>query len=773
MNHKTLTNNVIQKDEVLDYLNTSLSFEDRVNDLLSRMTLEEKVSQMYCVWNQKKEIAYDTEGKLDFSKMEVSFKNGIGQVGRISDTWNGLSAVEMANLTNAIQKYLVEETRLGIPAIFHEECLHGLAAKEATSYPQPIGLAATFNPKLTEEIYTAIAEDARMRGAHHALTPVVDVARDPRWGRVEETFGEDPHLIAEMSKAAVNGFQGDRTFTDKKRVIATLKHFAAHGQPESGSNCGPANISERVLRDVFLAPFKEVIDEAKPISVMASYNEIDGIPSHANKWLLRNVLRDEWGFKGFVVSDYYAITELNKKEETVSHSVASDKSDAALLAANAGVNIEFPEVDCYPNLIDLVNKGLLKEAVIDELVAPMLMAKFQLGLFEDPYVDPILINVEAKLEQDRNIAIKAANETITLLKNENNLLPLKSKDYKNIAVIGPNADRVLLGGYSGKPKYYTTALQGIKNKVGDVCNVLFSEGCKITIGGSWEEDVVTPSDPIQDEKMIKEAVEVAKKSDISVLVLGGNEQTSREAYQKNHLGDRTNLNLVGLQDKLVKEILDLGKPVVVFLINGRPNTINYIKENVPAIFECWYLGQETGTAIADVLFGCVNPSGKLPISIPRSVGHIPCHYNHKPSSRRGYLFDEISPLYPFGFGLSYTKFSFGNLRLEKNKINLNEKTKLYVDITNIGEYEGQEVVQIYIKDLVSSVTRPVKELKAFKKVNLKPNESQTITFEISKKELAFTDINMIYSVEPGKFEIMVGNSSQDDDLQKLVLEVVK
>jgi len=762
----------LKEKKVIDYKNPDLSTDGRVADLLSKMTLNEKVAQMLCIWGEKQTIFYDEEENFDLNKIRLQFKDGLGQIGRLSDTNGGLKPIEMAELANTLQKLFVEETRLGIPLIFHEECLHGLPAIDATSYPQPIGLASTFNPSLIEEIYTAIAEDARMRGAHQALTPVVDVARDPRWGRVEETFGEDPYLVAQMSKAAVRGFQGDRSFNNKKRVIATLKHFAAHGQPESGSNCGPANISERVLRDTFLFPFKEVINKTKPLSVMASYNEIDCIPSHANKWLLRKVLRDEWKFDGFVVSDYYAITELNHREEAISHAVAKDKIDAAYLAAMAGVNIEFPDIDCYPNLVYLVQSGRLEESVLDELVAPMLRSKFQMGLFEDPYVDPDIIENDLKLEKDRKIALRSALETITLLKNENDLLPLSIDENKTIAVIGPNADRVLLGGYSGKPKFYTTVLEGIKNKVGDNVNVLFSEGCKITLNGSWEEDIVTPSDPEQDKILIKEAVKTAKKSDTIILTLGGNEQTSREAWNKEHHGDRTNLDLIGMQNELVKAVLNTGKPVIVVLLNGRPNSINYINENVPAIFECWYLGQETGNAIADVLFGDVNPSGKLPISIPRSVGHIPCHYNHKPSSRRGYLFDDISALYPFGYGLSYSKFQFSNLKIKDASITRDSSTEVSIDIENTGKYTGQEVVQMYIRDLVSSVTRPVKELKGFKKINLKPGENKRVTFDISPEHLAFTDINMNYTVEAGEFEIMIGSSSREEDLHKILLEVI-
>lgn len=757
--------------EIPDYKNPSLSVEERVLDLISRMTLEEKVAQMLCIWGEKKNTILNEDGKLSFEKLKKFYKDGLGQIARLSDTNNGLNPVEMAKIANELQKYFIEETRLGIPVIIHEECLHGLVAKDATSYPQPIGLASTFNPGLINKIYSAVAKEARSRGVHQALSPVVDVARDPRWGRVEETFGEDPYLVSRMGIAAVDGLQDDGSFNDKEHLIATLKHFAAHGQPESGSNCGPANFSERILRDVFLYPFKEVIDKAKPCSVMASYNEIDGIPSHANKWLLRKVLKDEWRFNGFVVSDYYAITELNHREETVSHAVAENKTEAALLSALAGVNIELPDIDCYPELINLVKDGRLNESVIDGLVSELLKYKFIIGIFDDPYVDIRNINNDAKLEEHRTLALKAARETITLLKNENKVLPLDINSKKTIAVIGPNADRKLLGGYSGEPKYYTTVLQGIKEKAGDKLNVTYSEGCKITVGGSWNDDPVTLPDIETDKKLIEEAIITASKSDVVVLALGGNEQTSREAWNKNHMGDRPNLDLIGMQNRLFDEILKLKKPIIVLLFNGRPLSISNIKEKSDAILECWYLGQETGNAVADVLFGDYNPSGKLPISFPRSSGHIPCFYNYKPSARRGYLFDDISALYSFGYGLSYSTFIIENLKLEKQQIGLNESTKVYVDIKNNSSIAGEEVVQLYIRDLVSSVTRPVKELKGFKKILIEPGEVKTVTLEILPEHLTFTNVDMVNTVEPGEFEIMVGNSSREADLIKTVLLV--
>ncbi|HEY5040482.1 MAG TPA: glycoside hydrolase family 3 N-terminal domain-containing protein [Verrucomicrobiae bacterium] len=764
------------------YKNPNKSAHVRVKDLLSRMTLEEKAAQMMCVWQEKAAKLVDAQGNFDFNKAKAAFKDGrgIGQVGRPSDAGSnpatpadGKNARGMAELTNAIQKFFLENTRLGIPVIFHEECLHGHAAKDGTSFPQPIGLGATFNPALVESLYAMAAGESRLRGTHQALTPVVDVARDPRWGRVEETYGEDPFLNTQLGIAAVRGFQGNATFKDKKRVIATLKHFAAHGQPESGQNCAPVNISERVLRETFLQPFKDCLEQAGAISVMASYNEIDGVPSHASEWLLRDVLRKEWGFKGFVVSDYYAIWELSNRPDTHGHHVAADRKQAAELAVCAGVNIELPEPDCYLNLVKLVREGALKESQLDELVAPMLLWKFKMGLFDDPYVDPAEAERVVGCDANRELALQTARETITLLKNENNLAPLNPAKLKTIAVIGPNANRSLLGGYSGVPKHNITVLDGIKSKVGDKVKVLYSEGCKITVGGSWQQDEVVFSDPAEDLKQIADAVEIAKQADVIVLAIGGNEQTSREAWSLKHLGDRTSLDLIGRQDELVKAMLATGKPVIVFLFNGRPLSINYVAENVPVIFECFYLGQECGHAVADVLFGDFNPGGKLPISIPCSVGHLPVYYNHKPSARRGYLGDEVSALFPFGFGLSYASFEIKNPRLKKKRIGVNGATQVSVDVMNAGKRAGSETVQLYIRDLVSSVTRPVKELKGFQKIFLQPGETKTVVLDITPESLAFYDIHMNYVVEPGDFEIMVGNSSRDCDLQKLILTVTK
>ncbi|NWF88374.1 MAG: glycoside hydrolase family 3 C-terminal domain-containing protein, partial [Ignavibacteriaceae bacterium] len=463
--------------------------------------------------------------------------------------------------------------------------------------------------------------------------------------------------------------------------------------------------------------------------------------------------------------------------EIIKHRFAEDKKDAALKGFTAGVDIDMVgdtlDGDVYAHYLkNLVEEGLITEEQINNSVRNVLRMKFKLGLFEDPYVNPEKIQNDVKLEKDRTLALMAAHETITLLKNDENILPISLSQFKDIAVIGPNAHRKLLGGYSGEPKYYTSVLDGIKQKVGNQVNVRYSEGCRLTEGGSWNDDLITFVDDEVNNRLIEEAVENVKKSEVIILALGGNEQTSREAWNKNHMGDRADLELFGRQNDLIKALLKINKPIIALLFNGRPNACKFLNDSVSTILECWYLGQETGVAVADVLFGNYNPSGKLPISFPRSAGHIPCYYNYKPSARRGYLNDEISPLYAFGYGLSYTSFKISNLTLEKSSIRKNESTKVFVDIQNTGDREGEEVIQLYIRDMFSSVTRPVKELRGFTKVNLKPSEKKTISMEVLPEHLAFTNINYEWTVESGDFEIMVGNSSRDQDLIKTLLSVI-
>jgi beta-glucosidase len=760
-------------DQPLPYQDRSRSEDERTEDLLARMTLEEKVAQMLCIWQQKPATLVDEHGRFDVAKASAHFEkgHGLGQVGRPSDAGGGLTARQMAETTNDIQRFFVERSRLGIPVIFHEECLHGHAAREGTSFPQPIGLGATFDPELVERLYTMAAAEARARGTHQALTPVVDVAREPRWGRVEETFGEDPYLVARMGVAAVRGFQGDASFAGKARLIATLKHFAAHGQPESGTNCAPVNVSERVLRETFLSTFKAAIQEGGALSVMPSYNEIDAVPSHASRWLLQDVLRGEWGFRGFTVSDYFAIRQLNETPEAVSHHVARDGKHAAALAVRAGVDIELPDPDCYPNLVELVREGTIPESTIDDRVRPMLRAKFRLGLFDDPYVDPAEAERIVRKPSHRDLALEAARKTITLLKNDGGLLPLDSQSVRRVAVIGPNADRVMLGGYSGVPLHSSTVLQAVRDRLPAGVEVLYHEGCKITIGGSWQQDEVTPADPDDNRRSIREAAALAATADVVILAIGDNEQTSREAWATNHLGDRASLDLVGEQDELVDAIAATGRPIVALVFSGRPISVRNVVDKAAAILELWYLGQESGRAVADVVFGDVCPGGKLPISIPRSVGHVPAYYNYKPSARRGYLFDSAEPLFAFGFGLSYTSFSCSKPRLERDDIGVGESTRVLVDVTNAGSRRGDEVVQLYVRDVVSSVTRPVKELKGFERITLDPGETATVAFDITPQRLAFYDVDMVFRVEAGEFRLMVGSSSRDADLQTVTLRV--
>ena len=755
-------NNRMTKKQL--YQDSSRPTQDRVVDLLARMTLEEKVAQTLCMKGKKGPIL-DGLGNYDPDQAERLFLNGPGRIAEVGFVED--SARKMAELTNSIQKFYLESTRLGIPVIFHEECLHGQMVKDATSFPQPIALAGTWNPDLIEQIFSLVAEETRSRGGHHALTPVADIAREPRWGRVEETYGEDPYLVSQMVVAAVRGFQGAGDTIDKKHLIATLKHFVAHGQPEGGSNCAPVNVSERVLREVFFPPFKEAIQKAGVMSLMPSYNEVDGIPSHKNKWLLQDVLRDEWGFEGFVVSDYYAVKQLQDR-----HKVALDEKEAASQSFSAGVEVELPMDECYSNLNQLVREHSIAEADLDKTVTRILESKFRLGLFDNPYVDPDYADSFCGSKAHRPLALQAARESITLLKNDHDLLPLNQDNIDTIAIIGPNADEVLLGGYSGIPKYYDTVLDGIRAKVGNHVKVLYAEGCKITEAGDWEAtDEVTAADVAENREKIKEAVAVAKRADVVVLAIGGNALTSREAWNENHLGDRTSLELVGEQNELATALLSTGRPIVALLFNGRPLSINAISENVPAILECWYLGQETGGAVADVIFGDFNPCGKLPISIPRSAGHIPSYYNHKPNDRRGYLFDEVSSLYPFGYGLSYTSFEYSDLRLAKSEIDVNESTSISVDVLNSGDRAGHETIQLYIRDCVSSVTRPVKELKGFNKILLEPGQTKTITLDIKPEHLAFWNLDMKFVTEPGEFLLMIGSSSCDSDLMKINLTV--
>jgi beta-glucosidase len=490
---------------------------------------------------------------------------------------------------------------------------------------------------------------------------------------------------------------------------------------------------------------------------MASYNEIDGIPSHSNKYLLDDILRHEWGFEGMVVSDYFGIRELR----TVHHIVAANDV-AAKLALESGVDMELPYAEAYPSLMEQVQQGKVSQVLIDRAAARVLRAKFVSGLFEDSMVDPAYAEKITNSTEHQQLALKAAHEAIVLLKNQNNLLPLDKAKYKLVAVIGPNAAELHLGGYSNKPGRGVSVLQAIKDKLGSSSEVLYAEGCKITESRpDWDADKVVLGDPALNAKRIADAARVAKKADVVILVLGENEQTSREAWAGSHLGDRQSLDLLGNQDELAKQIVATGKPTVVFLLHGRPNSINYISENVPAILDGWYLGQEGGQAAADILFGDYSPGGKLPITVPRSVGQLPDYYYQKPSAKRGFVDGSVLPLFPFGWGLSYTTFKYSNLRLAQDTIGSEGQTKVSVDVTNTGALRGDEVAQLYIHQTVSSVTRAVKELRGFHRTSLNPGETKTVEFTLGPNELSYLDRDMKRVVEPGAFEVMAGGNSVD------------
>jgi beta-glucosidase len=745
------------------YKDATASVDARVNDLLAKMTLEEKIAQIMTVWDAKAEV-FDAKGEFDAVKMSAKFPNGIGQFARPSDA-NGPASPRKVKgrdvrgtvrLVNALQKHAVTKTRLGIPILMHEEGLHGYAALDATSFPQAIALASSWDPDLLREINVVIGREIRARGVSLALSPVVDVARDPRWGRIEETFGEDPYLAGEMGVAAVEGLQGTGKVTTLApgKVFATLKHLTGHGQPESGTNVGPANISERALREYFFPPFEQVVKRTGIQAVMASYNEIDGVPSHASKWLLGDVLRGEWGFTGAVVSDYYAIDELAGR-----HSIAKDKTDAAILALAAGVDSDLPTGAAYSTLLNSVREGKVSETAINQAVARMLAMKFRAGLFENPYADAeaavkITNNAEAKA-----LALKAAQRSITLLKNDGILplsLPVKAP---TIAVIGPSAAVARLGGYYGQPPITVSILDGIKAKVGKRANIVFAQGVKITEDDDWWADEVKLADPATNRKLIAEAVVAAANVDQIILTLGDTEQTSREGWAESHLGDRSSLDLVGEQQELFDALKATGKPITVVLINGRPASIGKIAGEANAIVEGWYLGEQGGNAIADVLFGDVNPGGKLPVTFPRNVGQLPVFYNHKPTARRGYLFDDKAPLYPFGFGLSYSTFDVGAPTLSSGSIAANGSVTVTVPVKNTSSRAGDETVQIYVRDKVSSVTRSVKDLKAFKRVTLAAGESKNVTFTLTSDAFQMWNDKMVRVVEPGEFEIMAGPDS--------------
>ena len=751
------------------YKNAKLPITTRVKDLLGRMTLEEKVAQTQCIWSQKQKLYSNKD--FDVKKAAEILPHGIGQLARPNEGagadnpyGTGLKGKGMAEWTNKIQKYFVENTRLGIPVIFHEESLHGNQSKDGTVFPTPLAMANSWNETLMTEVYSHIAEEVRSRGGHQVLAPVLDITLDPRWGRSEETMGEDPYLVSRLGVTIVKAYQGNKEILDKKHVATTLKHFGVHGQPEGGSNVGPTFVDERTLRTVFFPPFKACVMEAKAMSLMPCYAEVRSEPVHGSKWLLTDMLRKEWGFKGTVVSDYGGIKDL----ETLHH-VSENAEQTALRAFSAGVDIETPDPYGFTSLLSLVKSGKISTTMLDESVSRILTAKFRMGLFDDPYVDANYADQFTGSEEMRALALKAARQSMVLLKNEGNILPLDKSKVKKLAIIGPNADKCLLGGYADVPKQTVSPLQALKEKYGKDVEILYAEGTRITESGDWFSDKNVLTSREDNMKRIAEAVEIAKQADAVILMLGGNEALSKEAWASTHMGDLTTLDLMGNQDELVDAIKGLNKPTAAFVFSGPPLSIAKLDKAIPAIVYGFYLGQESGYAVAETIFGDNNPTGKLAISIPRSVGHLPVYYYHKPSARRGYNLADITPLYSFGHGLSYTSYAYKNLKISQSSMKADGLATVTVDVTNIGKRAGDEIVQLYIRDLVSKLTRPVKELKDFARISLNAGETKSVSFKIMGDKLKYLDENLKEIVEPGDFEIMVGGSSLKTDMVKLTV----
>jgi len=740
------------------YKDAALSIDERLEDLISRMTIEEKAAQLVSFWSMDSTV-FSADGEYAGVRDLEKVKYGIGAITYYLPNSPNQPQSWFAKCHNNVQKYAIEKSRLGIPVFIYGEALHGLIGYGATSFPQAIALGCTWDLQLIENISRAAAIEARSRGITQVLAPVLDLALDPRWGRFEECYGEDPYLVAELACASVHGFQGRSLPVSEDHVVATLKHFAGHGQPEAGKNLAPVTISERTFRASHLFPFEMAITKAGAQSVMAGYNEWDGVPNHTNARLLTKILREEWGFKGYVMSDLAGLDLVYKN-----HLAAADSAEAGRLALKAGLDLDLGSQGCFTALMTEVKKGTISESEITQAAKRVLRTKFLCGLFDNPYVDPNNVNKKLKIKEHQALALQAAHEAMVLLKNQNNILPLNAKTIKTLAVIGPNAASIHLGGYSTVPMQGVSVLEGIQNYSRGKFEVVYAEGCKITVNQECHAEVNEKpilSSPDADKLMINNAVNIAQKSDAIILVLGENELINREAWAENHLGDTDDLNLVGSQNDLAKEIISLGKPVVVLLFNGRPLTISYLQEHADAIIECWYLGQETGNAVADVIFGNANPGGKLSVTFPRSVGQLPCYYNKKPSVFRDYVLSDSSPLYPFGYGLSYTNFEYHNLKIHPAVISADETCEVSVEITNTGKMSGAEIVQLYIHDIVSMPTRPIKELKDFTRIKLNPGETETVRFILNAAKLSAFDLNMERTLETGNFEIMVGKNSAD------------
>ncbi len=763
----------LRKDiEASMYKDPNRPVSERVDDLLARMTLDEKLAQIGSV------LIYDLLDEGGFSQEKACrLDQGIGQVTR-PGTYTLLPPRQRAELTNTIQDYLVNNTRLGIPAIFHDECCSGYAALGATRFPQMIGLASTFRPELAEAMSDEIRKQMRSTGSHQGLGPVLDVFRDPRWGRVEETFGEDPNLVARFGAAYIRGLQGE---TLKDGVMATAKHFLAHSASDGGLNCTPVHMGPREVREVFLLPFEAAVHEARTASIMHSYSELDGRVVAADETILGGLLREELGFEGLLVSDYLAIEMLHNF-----HFIAEDLSQAAVMALRAGIELELPETLCYGKpLLEALQRGDVAEAHIDAAVRRVLAAKFALGLFEQPFAATEEVEAVYQDPHPKALAREIAGQSLVLLKNEGGLLPLPSNPGR-LAVIGPNAadGRNHLSDYShasmiavlldGNPalqpllestgskaefdrsiEQIPTVLDAARARVSPETEVIYAKGCENA--GS-------------DRSGFEAAVEAARQADTILLVLGDHSGLTPPCTT-GEFCDRAGLGLPGVQLELAQAVVAAaqGKPVVVVLINGRPLEITWLSENVPAILEAWLPGEQAAPAVAGALFGDINPGGKLPVTIARSAGQLPVFYNHKPSGGKSHPRGEytdltVRPLYNFGHGLSYTCFEYANLEISSD-LGASSTIKISCEVRNTGTRSGDEVVQLYLQDEYASVPRPVKELKGFLRVRLAPQQAAHVTFTITPAHLAYYDTAMKLTVEPGKIRVMVGSGSTDIRLE--------
>lgn len=759
-------------DKTPAYKNPDLSAEKRTEDLLGRMTVDEKLGQLLCPlgWPMYEKTVSDGQAVAgisdEFRKFVGEQHGGMLWATFRADPWtkktleNGLTPALAAQAYNAMQKYAIDSTKLGIPVILAEEAPHGHMAIGTTVFPTSIGLAATWDTDLIEEVGRTIASELRAQGGHIGYGPVIDLAREPRWSRVEETYGEDVCLTSGMASAMVRGTSPKHNGWDKG-VISTLKHFVAYGIPEGGHNGNPSNVGMRDLRENFLPPFKAAVD-AGALSVMTSYNSIDGVPSTANPELLRGVLKGEWGFEGFVVSDLVSIDGL-----CGDHHVASDKEDAGVMALGAGVDVDLG-ANCYSLLHDAVESGKVSMKVLDEAVGRVLRLKFELGLFDNPYIDPSYAAGTVRSAENVAVARQAAREGVVLLEN-NGVLPLK-KDMK-VAVIGPNADNMYnqLGDYTApQPRENVrTVLDGIRAKVG-AGNVTYVHGCAV-------RDTRTNT--------INEAVRAAAKADVAVVVVGGSsardfkttyKETGAAVADKDAVSDmeagegfdRASLTLLGLQDELLSAVKATGTPMVVVYIEGRPLDKRWASRHADALLTQFYPGQQGGEGLADVLFGDYNPAGRLPVSVPHDVGQLPVYYNKKHPAGHDYVEMSSAPLYPFGYGLSYTSFTYSGLSLEYAGGN---SVRVCFDVCNSGDCDGDEVVQVYVTDLQASTVRPRRQLRAFDRVAVRKGETAHVEFVLGEEAFSVCNPKMETVVEPGEFLISVGASSQDIRLQETVV----